>query len=341
MKRLLLTLAVLAGFTGWNLPAQTSGSPDRAIPTGSNVSAAAARASDWLRIHDPSTVLRCGDEFWLFSTGTGVVSRHSKDLKNWFAGPPVFATDPKWFQDFVPGHRGHLWAPDVMLVEGRYLLYYSISLWGKNTSAIALASSPTLDPTAANFGWKDEGVVIHSVATNHFNTIDPALFRDDDGKLWLAFGSYWTGIKLIELNPKTGKRIAPDSPVHSLAWNRSIEAAAIIRHGANYFLFVNWGQCCKGVDSTYEIRVGRSDRITGPYRDREGKDLLQGGGSVFLQTEGCFIGPGHVAAFNVADRSCFSFHYYDAKHGGAASLAIRELEWDDSGWPRAGAFLFP
>lgn len=305
------------------------------------VQAAASTNASWLRVHDPSTIVRCKDEYWLFSTGTGVLSRHSKDLAKWEAGPPVFSEYPKWFQDFVPGHRGHLWAPDVIRLDGSYLLYYSISLWGKNTSAIALVTNPTLDPSDPNFRWNDEGIVVRSVATNEFNTIDPAVFLDRDGKLWLVFGSYWTGIKLIELDAKTGKRIAPDSPMYSLAWHSSIEAASIVRHGDEYILFVNWGQCCRGIESTYEIRMGRSAKVTGPYLDRDGKDLMKDGGSVFLQSSGRFIGPGHAAVFTEGNKSIVSMHYYDGERGGAQSLTVRELEWDDAGWPRAGKIISP
>ena len=342
-----LTLLVLTAALVNPAAAQTNGAAaaQTNVLAQTNVTReAAARplySASQLRVHDPSTIVRCGDEYWFFSTGTGVLSRRSKDLKSWTAGPSIISEDPKWFQDFVPGHRGHLWAPDVMFVEGRYLLYYSISTWGKNTSAIALLTTPTLDPADSKFGWKDEGVVIRSVSTNNYNCIDPALFRDRDGKLWMPFGSYWSGLKMIELDPKTGKRIASDSPLYSLAWNNSIEAAGLVRRGDDYFLFVNWGQCCRGTNSTYEIRMGRSAKVTGPYLDRDGKDLMQAGGSVFLQSSGRFIGPGHASVLAEGGKSYVSIHYYDGERRGAQSLAIRELEWDGSGWPRAGKFIYP
>ena len=151
--------------------------------------------------------------------------------------------------------------------------------------------------------------------------------------MWLAFGSYWSGIKLVELEPKTGKRIAPDSPMHSLASNDHIEASFIHRRGTNYFLFLNWGQCCKGTNSTYEIRVGRSDKITGPYLDRERKDMIGGGGTLVLGSEGKFIGPGHAAIVNDGTQEWFSFHYYDAENRGRPALGVRKLSWDKDGWP--------
>jgi arabinan endo-1,5-alpha-L-arabinosidase len=176
-------------------------------------------------------------------------------------------------------------------------------------------------------------MVVRAVPTNDFNTIDPAVSLDADGRLWLAFGSYWSGIKLVELDPQTGLRRAPDSPLYSIASNESIEAAFIHRQGTNYFLFVNWGQCCRGTNSTYEIRVGRSDKITGPYRDRDGLDLLGGGGSLVLGSAGKVVGPGHAGIFTARGAQWFSFHYYDATQRGRATLGIRKLRWDEAGWP--------
>ncbi|MEY4385228.1 MAG: Intracellular endo-alpha-(1-_5)-L-arabinanase [Verrucomicrobiota bacterium] len=285
------------------------------------------------RVHDPSTIVREGNEYWMFSTGMGIKSHHSTNLLDWQSGPPVLPQMPDWVRDVVPDQRGHYWAPDVINVGGRWLLYYSVSSFGKNTSAIALLSNPTLDPKNPQFKWTDEGIVVRSLRTNQFNTIDPAVSFDAAGRLWLAFGSYWTGIKLIELDAQTGKRIAPDSPMHSLAWNDHIEAAYLHREGTNYYLFVNWGQCCQGTNSSYEIRVGRSADITGPYRDRDGHDLLHAGGTKVISREGRFIGPGHAGIFNDGTQEWFSFHYYDGNNQGRPAIAVRKLSWDKDGWP--------
>jgi arabinan endo-1,5-alpha-L-arabinosidase len=165
------------------------------------------------RVHDPSTIVKCKDEYWLFSTGVGINSWRSKGLQTWQAGPRVFTNIPAWRTNAVPGNRGHLWAPDVIHLKGRYLLYYSVSTFGKNTSAIGLAANPTLDPDDPNFAWTDQGMVVQSHSTNNFNAIDPAVILDAEGNLWMSFGSFWSGLKLIQLNPATGKRIAPDSPM--------------------------------------------------------------------------------------------------------------------------------
>jgi arabinan endo-1,5-alpha-L-arabinosidase len=291
-----------------------------------------AAAQQAPRAHDPSTLVREGDSWWFFHTGQGIRASFSRDLREWRETGPVLNPPPPWTKELVPGYRGHTWAPDLIRRDGRWWLYYSVSTFGKNTSAIGLASNPTLDPRSSDYRWADHGPVLRSQAADDFNAIDPALFRDQDGSLWLVFGSYWTGIKLTELDPKTGLR-KPDSPLRPLAWKEAIEAACLARHGDHYYLFVNWGQCCRGVDSTYRIMVGRSRKLSGPYLDREGRDLLGGGGSLFLGTEGQRIGPGHASLFQDGGKEWFAYHYYDAADRGRSKLALRRLDWQ-AGWPR-------
>jgi len=288
-------------------------------------------------IHDPSTIVRDGTNYFIFGTGPGIRTKSSPDLIHWTNGDPVFRTPPAWTKTFVPDFRGTFWAPDVIRVNGKYFLYYAVSTWGKQVSAIGLAISHTLDPTATNYLWVDGGPVITSTNDYAFNTIDPSAFQDTDGRLWLAFGSYWQGIYLTELDPQTGRRGGTNSPLYHLAWNHSIEASCLMRHENFYYLFVNWGQCCQGTNSTYEVRIGRAANITGPYRDRGGHPLTDGGGSPFLQSGGRFIGPGHIGI--VADGrtdgpTWFSYHYYDAATQGRSRLALGKIDWSD-GWPVA------
>ena len=285
------------------------------------------------RIHDPSTILKRDGKYWCFSTGTGVQSLCSEDLEHWHLLPPIVASPPAWFSKVVPQPPMHLWAPDIVELDGRYLVYYSVSAFGKQTSAIALASSPTLDPEAEGYGWTDHGIVVQTDGSNDHNAIDPAVVRTPDGELWLVYGSYWTGIKLFQLDPKTGKRIAPDSPLYSLAWKEQIEAASILHHDGYYYLFVDWGTCCSGVRSTYNIRIGRSRDLTGPYLDRDGVDMLKGGGSLLLGNEGPRIGPGHAAFLEEDGRLMMSYHFYSADDRGLPLLGVRGLSWDEEGWP--------
>lgn len=317
--------------------AQSPPTTNAPLPTADFVSVERNGKRETSPVHDPSTILKCKDQYWFFATGPGVSSWHSKDLKRWERGPRVFATPPVWSTNVTPRHRGYFWAPDVIHLEGRYLVYYSVSQFGVNTSAIGLASNPTLDPAEPNYRWTDHGIVIQSARTNNFNAIDPQVTRTPKGELWLAFGSFWSGIKLIQLDPRTGQRLAPDSPLHSLAYHKDIEAAAIHHHDGYFYLFVNWGVCCRGVNSTYEIRVGRSREITGPYLDREGKDLMKEGGTLLLATNGAFIGPGHAGIFEEGGKSWFSCHFYDGTQRGASMLAIRPLRWSADGWPALDA----
>jgi len=289
-----------------------------------------------LGVHDPSTMVQDGDRFWIFSTGIGVSSSHSTNLIDWEPGPPVFATVPAWTQEAIPRNRnGHFWAPDVIRLNDRFMLYYSVSSFGDNTSAIGLATNRTLDPDDPDFAWRDEGLVFQSDEDrDDFNAIDPALILDRDGRLWMPFGSFWGGIQMIELHTATGKRIAPDSPIYNLARYPAIEAPYLFYHDGFYYLFVNWDRCCRGLDSTYNIRVGRSRSITGPYRDKDGTDMRDEGGSLLIATEGDVIGPGHAAIFPYRGTDWLTIHFYDGTtERGTSMLGMAQIDWAADGWP--------
>jgi beta-glucanase (GH16 family) len=285
-------------------------------------------------IHDPSSIVADVRADYIFGTGPGIRIKSSLDLRRWKADGAVFSTPPAWTTNAVPAFKGYFWAPDVIRLNGKFYLYYAVSSMGKQTSAIGLATNPTLDLSAPNYRWTDAGEVIGSTNGSLYNAIDPSVMRDKDGRLWMAFGSFWGGIFLTELDPETGKLIRPKAPLYQLAWNPSIEASCLTHHGRYYYLFVNWGQCCRGTNSTYEVRVGRAEKITGPYHDQTGKVLASGGGSPFLQTCGRFIGPGHIGIFQDGDTTRFSYHYYDAATHGRSRLALGVIDWS-SGWPVA------
>lgn len=295
-------------------------------------------ASRGITTRDPSSIMKCKDEYWVFYTGRGVPSYHSKDLEKWERGPAVFKTAPEWIAQVVPENRNmSYWAPDIIKLDDRYLLYYAVSSMGKMTSAIGVATNPTLDPNDPAYHWTDQGVVVRTQEGDGYNAIDPSLLHDSDGSLWLTFGSYWTGIKLIQLDPQTGKRIAQDSKIYSIAYNDSIEASYLCKHDNYYYLFVNWGSCCQGPRSTYNIRVGRSQVVTGPYLDKVGSDMLRSGGSMFLATtNGPLIGPGHAGTLNAEGKNWFTSDFEgDLRMNGKATLAIMPLRWSADGWPEA------
>ena len=294
--------------------------------------AAQSRRDDpYPRIHDPSTVVREGGGVWSLCTGHGVPLLKRGADGRWKREAVIFAEYPGWHKKEVPANKGHLWAPDIIRIKDRWFVYYSVSSFGSNESAIGLASGKTLDPSSKDFGWKDEGMVIRSRKSDRFNAIDPALILDK-GRLWMSFGSFWDGIFLVELDAATGHLKKPGEAPHRLAMEREIEAPFIHKHGGYYYLFVNWGKCCRGVDSTYEIRVGRATKITGPYLDREGTDMKEGGGTPVLATEGRFIGPGHASIHEEKGREMLVHHFYDKERGGRSDLRMLPLEWKD-GWP--------
>jgi len=326
------TLAFATSALAQSAPAESDGQkPVTALPLEQS-------ASRGITTRDPSSVVRCKDEYWVFYTGRGVPSYHSKDLVKWERGPAVFKAAPEWIAKIVPENRSmSYWAPDIIKLGDRYLLYYAVSSMGKMTSAIGLATNPTLDPNDPAYHWADQGFVMRTQEGDGYNAIDPSVFHDRDGSLWLTFGSYWSGIKLIRLDPQTGKRIAPESKIFSLAYNDSIEASYLCRHDAYYYLFVNWGSCCQGTNSSYNIRIGRSKTVTGPYLDKAGLDMLKAGGSLFLATtNGPLFGPGHAGTLNAEGKDWFTSDFEgDMRLNGKATLAIMPLRWGANGWPEA------
>jgi arabinan endo-1,5-alpha-L-arabinosidase len=285
-------------------------------------------------------MIRCKNRYYIFSTGQGILSKSSADKVFWSPGPSVFANVPSWTTNAVPGFTGVFWAPDVLFFNNQYHLYYAVSTFGSQTSGIGLVTNPTLDPTDPSYHWTDQGPVIQSTSGAAYNTIDPGLVWDASTNLWMNFGSYWSGIYLVQLNPLTGLRISAGSPTYQLAYNSSIEASYIYRRGSFYYLFVNWGSCCSGVNSTYNIRVGRATTVTGPYLDRNGVNMVSSGGTLFLRGTGKFSGPGHMGIISENGQDWFTYHYYDAnawapEYGGYghADFDFEPLSWTADNWP--------
>lgn len=293
---------------------------------------------DIRQVHDP-TIIKEGNTYYVFSTRAGIAIRCSQDLIHWRLCDDVFAHLPAWAVKDVSGLRG-LWAPDISYFNGKYHLYYSVSTFGSNRSSIGLATNLTLDPLSDSYRWQDQGKVVSSNNTDDWNAIDPNVVFDDAGEPWLSFGSFWGGIKLQKIDAATGKLSQKDTRLYSLASRRrspelpgAIEAPVIIRRGGYYYLFVSFDFCCRGVESTYNIRVGRSRLVTGPYIDREGKSMMEDGGTLILKGGTRWRGPGHCAILQDKDGDKLVYHAYDANARGASTLRIAPLVWDRDGWP--------
>ena len=279
--------------------------------------------------HDPSRMIKQGNTYFVYRTSQGIMAKYSTDLRNWTYGGQVFPNGPpSWTSNAVPGFTGSFWAPDIVSLNGVYYLYYACSSWGSQVSAIGLATTTNL----ATGAWTDRGAVIQSTTGDPYNCIDPCPLVDTNGALWLSFGSYWNGVYLAQLDPTTGKRLSSNLTLTRLA-SGSIEASFLYQRGGYYYLFVNWGSCCNGIDSTYNIRVGRSTQVTGPYLDRNGVDLVNGGGSMFLESTARFVGPGHAGILDDNGTNWFTYHYYDGNNSGTATLGLTTLGWSVDGWP--------
>ncbi|KUI99140.1 RICIN domain-containing protein [Vibrio sp. MEBiC08052] len=278
-----------------------------------------------LGTHDPTIAYENGT-WWEFQTGKGIYGKVSDNGLDWNPRPSVFPNGLRWWYTYVPGLKNDdVWAPDVKHYNGRVWLYYAVSTFGSRVSAIGLASASSL----ATGDWQDHGMVIHTTAANNYNAIDPDLVIDKDGDPWLTFGSFGSGIKLIRLNPITMKPIGDLSSLASRSGG--IEAPSIVYRRGYYYLFVSTGRCCRGVDSTYQIRYGRATDITGPYLDKSGKDMMKGGGTLLDGGSNRWIGPGGQ---DIANTDVIVRHAYDATDGGNAKLLISTLNWDSNGWPR-------
>jgi arabinan endo-1,5-alpha-L-arabinosidase len=264
-----------------------------------------------INIHDPSTVTESGGKYYTYGTG----------------GNPLVSDDGwTWRPGVTPLRTGA--APDVIHIGDRYFMYIS---------GVTMIWSKTLDPESPDYKWEDGGKIAGYESEDDFvNPIDPGAFLDPTtGRLWLTYGSYVGFTRVVELDPKTGKRLHPDQPPTDIGVN--LEATTMIYHDGYYYLLGTRGSCCRGADSGYHIRVGRSKSVTGPFVDNMGIDMIQGGGKLVIGSGGRLIGPGHFGLINVADGvQKFSFHWEaDMDRGNASVLDIRPLLWKD-GWPVAG-----
>ncbi|TDH29355.1 arabinan endo-1,5-alpha-L-arabinosidase [Segetibacter sp. 3557_3] len=288
-------------------------------------------------IHDP-VMGKDGDTYYVFGTNGGIVTWSSKDLINWRKEPPVFTTTPAWVPDAVPGFRGTgFWAPDVYHYDGKYYLYYSASSFGKNSSAIGLTTNKTLNPSSPDYKWEDQGMVVQSiVGRDQWNAIDPNVILDETGTPWFNFGSFWNGIKLVKLK-KDFKTIAKPETWSTIAsrsgGSTAIEGPFIFKKENYYYLFVSWDRCCQGIRSDYNIRVGRSEKVAGPYLDKDGVDMAKGGGTLVLggDTKEPIVvyALGHNSAYTFDGVDYLVYHKYVVE---GSKLGIMKMTWSN-GWP--------
>lgn len=301
-------------------------------------------AGDLTPVRDPS-IIRQGSTYYVFSTddnptqGGYLPIRCSTDKVNWNACGFVFNTLPSWIGTTVPGAK-ELWAPDISYFNGLYHLYYAASVFGTNTSAIGLATTPTLDQTDPSYHWTDHGEVLVSSTSSNFNAIDPNILVDPSGSVWLTYGSYWTGIYQQEIDPASGM-IKPGSSIYHLAERAPsvggdpIEGSSLVFASGYYYLFVSWDYCCKPnyLQDNYKIAVGRSTSPNGPFLDQTGTDMVAGGGTILLQGNGTWGAPGGETAYiDPTGGDLIVFHALNLSQNGLHYLFVNPLGWSN-GWP--------
>jgi arabinan endo-1,5-alpha-L-arabinosidase len=330
-RLLTVAAAVFVFLAAVTAPSATAGVPDS--------SSRSSGLTGDLDTHDPALVAGGpGQNWYVFSTGEPSVGggtiqiRSSPNGHDWAFAGTVWDSIPSWLTKEIPGVN-NLWAPEIYHYRGTYYLYYVASKFGTNDSVIALATNTTLDPHNAAYKWVDRGQVLRSEPSDDYNALDPAIIEDGRGRPYMAFGSYWSGIRMLPLDWPSG-HVAPNAgePLRLASRQEpphAIEAPYIVHRAGWYYLFTSWDACCRGVDSTYRIVIGRSRLVTGPYLDRDGKSLLDGGGSTFLATSGDQVGPGGES---VSD-GILAYHYYDRADGGKPHLALQHLSWSADGWP--------
>lgn len=284
-----------------------------------SLSAYAQEGEPW--IHDPSTIMECDGKYYTFGTGGGGLI--SEDGWNWYPGA------------VRPGGGA---APDAMKIGNRYLVAYSSTgggLGGAHAGTVLTMWNRTLDPTSPDFEYTEAVVVASSEIDEDCDAIDAGLFMDPTtGRLWCTYGTYFGFIRIIELDPLTGARVAGNEPVNIAI---DCEATTIIWRNGWYYLLGTHGTCCDGVNSTYNIVVGRSRNVTGPYLDNMGRDMIAGGGKMVADSDDRQFGAGHFGRY-IEDEGLekMSFHWEaDLDRSARCVLAIRPLLWVND-WPVAG-----
>ena len=287
-----------------------------------------------LFVHDP-VMINQDSTYYIFHTGHGVSVKTSTDRIHWKRYTRVFPKKglPAWHTKDIPEQNGHLWAPDIHYRDGKYHLYYSVSAWMNFNSSIGYASNVTLDTNDSRYKWIDHGKVIsYKDGGEGVNVIDPNIYFADDGRVWLFYGSYQAGLRLVELDAETGL-LRQDQPDLTTLTTSLGEGVFIIKSGKYYYIFASRGICCKGMNSNYHVVIGRSKDIEGPYLNKEGESWVDNKYSMFMEGNEDYPGRGHNGFFAENDTLFIVYHAYSRAHEGKPVLKIEPVYVGEDGWP--------
>ncbi len=271
--------------------------------------------------------------YYNYNMTGSIALKTSSDLITWTRHSDKYALSarPSWLSSVSGGTS--IWAPGAYQIGDKYYLYYCTSDSGSQNSGIGVAV--TSDPSKND--WKDLGLVIRSKTGDQYNCIDPNVFIDTDGTPYLIWGSYWNGIYMRKIDPNTGMLDENNTTMYHLAkGNGDMEAPYLIKHGDYYYLFTARGGLSKG---TYYWAVGRSKTLTGPYVDKRGVELLQGGGLRLTEWKDGIAGAAHAQYFTAPDGTAYmvseSWEYRAEKKEDQPQprLHISKIVWSEDGWP--------
>jgi arabinan endo-1,5-alpha-L-arabinosidase len=307
-------------------------------------------------VHDPAIAIENG-RYYIFSTDTGpqpgfggnlLIRCGAADNISYSLCGQVFESMESipWYSQFAPTAT-NIWAPDLFrTANGSWRLYYAISEFGRPNSVIGLATRSTLDQSSPE-PWLDQGPIYYTNGTQNYNAIDASTVLDENGSpSWMVFGSFWSGIQLAKLDPTTGK-FDSSVPIQNIAQRSgqdALEGSFMVYKQPYYYLFASWNKCCSGTQSTYEVRVGRSGNVSGPFVDQTGVPLLQGGGTRFLggynsgfPNSGWAAGGGQSLLRETLSStvSAMIVHGYDGETGSPWANIVG-VQWGNAtndGWP--------
>lgn len=273
---------------------------------------------------DPSIIKGEDGYFYLYATEDirNLPIHRSKDLVNWEFLGTAFTDENR--PDFEP--NGGIWAPDINKIGDKYVLYYSMSVWGGEwTCGIGCAVSDRPEGL-----FKDCGMMFRSNGIKVQNSIDP-FYIEDNGHKYLFWGSF-RGIYAIELSEDGLSLKSGSSPVQIAG--TAYEGTYIHKRGGYYYMFASIGSCCEGLKSTYTTVVGRSTSLFGPYLDKKGQSMMDNHHEILIHKNDSFVGTGHNSEI-VSDNAGTDWLFYHAvsvANPDGRVLMLDKIDWID-GWP--------
>ena len=274
---------------------------------------------------DPTIIKAQDGYFYLYATENtrNTPIYRSKNLVDWTFSRTAFtdATRPT----FEP--KGGLWAPDIEYINGQYVLYYSMSVWGGEWTCgigVAVASKP-------EGPFTDKGMLFRSNEIGVQNSIDQ-FYIEENGHKYLFWGSF-RGIYATELS-EDGLSLKNGAEKKQIA-GTAFEGTYIYKKDGYYYLFASVGTCCEGVKSTYQLVVGRSQSLFGPYFDKTGKNMMDNGYSLVIGSSDRFVGNGHCSEIVQDDsgNDWIFYHGVDTQNPQGRVLMLDQVRWDKEGWP--------